>query len=80
MAETLIGVKESPAADAREKDLGLRGDFDHATRRAPARERVVMYGPQECPYGWVCVAEQHAHDLGPLALIDVYGLPEDTDT
>lgn len=77
MADTLVGVKEPPAAAGREQNLGLRGDDDHAVRRVPARERRVMYGQADCPYGWVCVAEQHGHDLGPLALIDVYGLPED---
>ena len=67
MSKTLE-VSSPPAAD-----LGLGGD----DVGAPAGERVVKYGRQDCPYGWVCVAEQHAHDLSPLALIDVYSLPED---
>ena len=67
MSKTLE-VSSEPVAD-----LGL-GDDDVG---AHARGRVVKYGRNDCPYGWVCVEEQHAHDLSPLALIDVYSLPED---
>jgi hypothetical protein len=73
-----LEVSVPPAAAEPAADLGIGGDDVGATaRRAPAGERLVKYGRQDCPYGWVCVAEQHAHDLGPLALIDVYSLPED---
>ena len=69
--------------DAREEsaaDLGLDGDDQRtAAPCAPAEGRVPIYGKSDCPYGWVCVAEQHAHDLSPLALIDVYSLPEEDE-
>jgi hypothetical protein len=75
----LLTVTGPPAAAATDDDLGLRGDEAAAAPRAPAEGRVPVYGKYDCPYGWVCVAEQHAHDLSPLALIDVYGLPEDDE-
>jgi hypothetical protein len=70
---TAPSAAAEPAAD-----LGLDGD-DRSTAApcAPAEGRVPIYGKSNCPYGWVCVAEQHAHDLSPLALIDVYSLPEE---
>ena len=68
-----LDVNAPPVAAESAADLGLGGD-DGGAR---AGERVVKYGRQDCPYGWVCVAEQHAHDLSPLALIDVYSLPEE---
>ena len=62
------------------EDLGLGGDDAGAAPRRELRgEGVVKYGRHDCPYGWVCVAEQHAHDLSPLALIDVYSLPEEDE-
>jgi hypothetical protein len=73
-----LEVAAPPAEPEPAADLGLSGaDAGVGARRAPATERVVKYGRHDCPYGWVCVAEQHAHDLSPLALIDVYSLPED---
>ena len=68
-----LEVSSPPAAAEPTADLGLGGD----DVVAPAGGLFVKYGRQDCPYGWVCVAEQHAHDLSPLALIDVYSLPED---
>ena len=71
-----LEVTAPPAAAGTDDDLGLRGD-EGAAPRAPAEGRIPLYGKFDCPYGWVCVAEQHAHDLSPLALIDVYSLPEE---
>ena len=74
----MLTVTGPPAAAESEDDMGLRGDEEVAAASgATAEGRVPIYGRQDCPYGWVCVAERHAHDLGPLALIDVYGLPEE---
>jgi hypothetical protein len=74
MVKTLEVPVPAAAADA-EQDIGLRGEDG-----GPAPEKwAVIYGKNDCPYGWVCVAEQHGHDLSPLALIDVYGLPEDDE-
>jgi hypothetical protein len=74
MSKTLE-VNSPPAVAEPAADMGLGGD-DVGTL---AGERVIKYGRNDCPYGWVCVAEQHAHDLSPLALIDVYSLPEDDE-
>ena len=71
-----LEVTAPSAATGTDDDLGLRGD-EAAAPRARAEGRVPLYGKYDCPYGWVCVAEQHAHDLSPLVLIDVYGLPEE---
>ena len=68
-----------PAAAETDDDLGLRGDEAAAAPRANAEGRAHIYGKHDCPYGWVCVVEQHAHDLGELALIDVYGQPEEEE-
>lgn len=76
MVKTLT-VIAPPAAAETDDDMGLRGDEADATPHAHAEGRASIYGKQDCPYGWVCVEEEHAHDLSPLALIDVYGLPEE---
>ena len=72
-----LTVAGPPAAAETDDDLGLRGDEAAAAPRAHAEGRAHIYGKQDCPYGWVCVAEQHAHDPSLLALIDVYGQPEE---
>jgi hypothetical protein len=75
----LLTVTGPPAAAEIDDGLGLRGDEAAAAPRAPAEERVPIYGKYDCPYGWVCVSEQHAHDLSPIVFIDVYGIPEDDE-
>lgn len=73
----MLTVTRPPVEAEIDNDLGLRGDDAAAAPRVLAEERAHIYGKDDCPHGWVCVAEQHAHDLSPIALIDVYGMPED---
>ena len=73
MSTTFEANKRTPAVEI-ETALGLLSGDE------PAKMNGAVYGKGDCPYGWVCVAEPPAHDLSPLALIDVYGLPEDADS
>lgn len=77
-----LEVKEQPPVMAEQHKELQRATDENAAGADAGRETAEMrsdvYGKNDCPYGWVCVAEQHEHDLSPIALIDVYSLPEDT--
>lgn len=57
--------------------IGIEGEAV-ACGGEPLRESA-LYGQADCPYGWVCVSEHHGHDASPIALIDVYSLPEEAE-